>query len=58
MQPWYGELLPVSFVQVRKAVEQLVQIDQRHMPVAEWVKLCEKCCMDGQMLAVGTQFLH
>jgi hypothetical protein len=56
--PWYGELLPASFGSVRGAVEQLTREGRRHMPVAEWVQLCRDHSMDGQMLAVGTRFLH
>jgi hypothetical protein len=56
--PWYGELLPASFVRVREALERLVTEGRRHMLTAEWVRLCREHGMDGAMVAVGTRFLH
>jgi len=56
--PWYGELLPASFVSVREAVERLVEGGKQHMLIGEWVQLCTECQMNGPMLAVGTQYLH
>jgi tetratricopeptide (TPR) repeat protein len=56
--PWFEERLPRSFIAVREAVLQRVKDGTMFLSSAEWKKLAIDHGMDGQMLAIGTKFLH